>query len=57
MNRIGTQRTEPAPSDQAVAADVLLRDEPDEEEDDGEDKGEGEDDDDDDNEDDEGYSE
>ena len=60
MNRIRPQWPESAPSDRAVAAEVLLREEPDEEEDEGEDKGDGKDDDDDDDqgdEDDEGYSE
>jgi len=47
------------PSDQPVAADILLRQEPNEEEDEEEDEGDGteHDDNDDDDEDDEGYSE
>jgi hypothetical protein len=57
MTRIRPQWLGSAPSDRAVAADVLLREEPDEEEDEGEDKGDGAEDDDDDGEDDEGYSE
>ena len=57
MKRIRPQRSEPTPSDRAVATDVVLREEPDEEEDGGEgDKDNGDEDDDDDN-DDEGYSE
>ncbi len=44
------------PSDRSVAADVLLRQEPDEEEDEEEDEGDGKEDDDDDDEDDDGYS-
>jgi hypothetical protein len=45
------------PSDTLVAADVILRQEPDEEEDEEEDKGDGKEDDDDDDKDDDGYSE
>jgi hypothetical protein len=56
MRRILPRRPESAPSDRAVVADVLLREEPDEE-DEPEDKGDDDEDDDDDNEDDEGYSE
>ena len=44
-------------SDRSVAADVLLRQEPDEEEDEEEDEGDGKEDEDDDGKDDEGYSE
>jgi hypothetical protein len=56
MSRIGPRRPGSAPSDRAVVADVLLREEPDEE-DEPEDKGDDDDDNDHDNEDDEGYSE
>ena len=45
------------PCDRSVAADVLLRQEPDEEEDEEEDEGDGKEDDDDDDKDDDGYSE
>jgi len=45
------------PSDRLVAADVLLRQEPDEEEDEEEDEGDGKEDDEDADEDDDGYSE
>jgi hypothetical protein len=59
MSRIHPECLDSGPSDRSVAADVLLRQEPDEEEDEEEDEGDGkekEDDDDDDTEDD-GYSE
>ena len=58
MNRIHPECPDSRPSDRSVAADVLLRQEPDEEEDEEEDDGDGkekEDDDDDDT--DDGYSE
>jgi hypothetical protein len=55
MSRIHPERPDSDPSDRSVAADALLRQEPDEEEDE-EDKGDGKENDDDDDEDD-GYSE
>jgi hypothetical protein len=59
---LGMSRTHPEcpdsdPSDRSVAADVLLRQEPDEEEEEEEDEGDGKEDDDDDDTDDDGYSE
>ncbi len=57
MSRIHPERPDSDPSDRAVAADVLLRQEPDEEEDEEEDEGDGKEDDDDDDEGDDGYSE
>jgi len=56
MSRIHPECPDSDPSDRSVAADVLVREEPDEEEDEEEDEGEEEDDDDDDK-DDDGYSE
>jgi hypothetical protein len=55
MGRI--ERPDPDPFDRSVVADVLLRQEPDEEDDEGQDKGDGDEDDNGDKEDDEGYSE
>ena len=55
MRRIRPEYLDSDPSDRSVAADVLLRQEPDEEEDEQEDEGDGKDDDDD--KDDDGYSE
>ena len=55
MSRIHPECPDSDPSDWPVAADVLLRQEPDEEEDEEEDEGDGNEDDDDD--DDDGYSE
>jgi len=56
MNRIHPECIDPETYDRPVAADVLVRDEPDEEEE--EDEGDGTEDDDDDNDkDDDGYSE
>jgi hypothetical protein len=59
MSRIYPECLDSGPSDRSVAANVLLRQEPDEEEeeDEEEDQGDGEDDDDDDDRDDDGYSE
>ena len=58
MSSIHPECLDSDPSDWSVAADVLLRQEPDEEEDEEEDEGDGkEDDDDDDDEGDDGYSE
>ena len=58
MSRILFECPDSDPSDRSVAADVLLRQEPDEEEDEEEDEGDGkEDDDDDDDDKDDGYSE
>jgi hypothetical protein len=54
MSRIHPERPDSDPSDQSVAADVLLRQEPEEEEDQEEDEGDGNEDDD---ENDDGYSE
>ena len=56
MSGIHPECPDSDPSDRSVAADVLVREEPDEEEDEEEDEGEEEDDDDDDK-DDDGYSE
>jgi hypothetical protein len=55
MSRIHPECPDSDPSDRSVAADVLLRQDPDEEE--GEDEGDGKEDDDDADEDDDGYSE
>jgi hypothetical protein len=57
MSRIHRECPDSGPSDRSVAADVLLRQEPDEEEDEEEDEGDGKEDDDDDDNDDDGYSE
>ena len=57
MSRIHPECPDSDPSDRWVAADVLVRQEPDEEEDEEEDEGDGKEDDDDDDEDDDGYSE
>ncbi len=57
MRRICPEYLDADPSDRSVAADVLLRQEPDEEEDEEEDEGDGKEDDDDDDQDDDGYSE
>jgi hypothetical protein len=60
MSRIYPECPDSDPSDRSVAADVLLRQEPDEEEDEEEDEGDGKEDDDDDDgddKDDDGYSE
>ena len=57
MSRIHPERPASDPSDRSIAADVLLRQEPDEEEDEEEDEGDGKEDDDDDDKDDDGYSE
>ena len=59
MSRIHPECPDSDPSDRSVAADVLLRQEPDEEEDEEEeeDEGDGKENDDDDDEDDDGYSE
>ncbi len=56
MSRIRPEYLDPETSDRSVAADVLVREEPDEEEDEEEDEGDGKEDDDDDDKDD-GYSE
>ena len=56
MSRIHPECPDSDPSDRSVAADVLLRQEPDEEEDEEEDEGDGKEDDDDDDKDDDGYS-
>ena len=56
MSRIQPECPDSDPSDRSVAADVLLRQEPDGEEDEEEDEGDGKEDDDDDDKDD-GYSE
>jgi hypothetical protein len=56
MSSIHPECLDSDPSDRSVAADVLLRQEPDEEEDEAEDEGDGKEDDDDDDEGD-GYSE
>ena len=56
MSQMGPQFLDPDPSDRPVAADVLLRGEPDEEEEE-DDESNGKDDADDDDEDDDGYSE
>ena len=55
MSRIYSECADSAPSDWAVVADVVVREEPDEEEDEEEDEGDGKEDDDED--DDDGYSE
>jgi len=57
MSRIHPECPDSDPSDPLIAADALLRQEPDEEEDEEEDKGNGKDDGDDDDETDDGYSE
>ena len=57
MSRIHPEFPNSDLSDRSVAADVLLRQEPDEEEDEEEDEGDGKEDEDDDGKDDEGYSE
>jgi len=57
MRRIRPEYLDSDPSDRSVAADVLLRHEPDEEEDEEEDEGDGKEDGDDDDKDDDGYSE
>jgi hypothetical protein len=57
MSRIHPECLDSDPSDRSVAADFLIRQEPDEEEDEEEDEGDGKEDDDDDEEDDDGYSE
>ena len=57
MSRIHPECPGSDPSDRLVAADVLLRQEPDEEEDEEEDEGDGKEDDEDADEDDDGYSE
>jgi len=57
MSRIHPECPNSGLSDRSVAADVLLRQEPDEEEDEEEDDGDGKEDEDDDGKDDEGYSE
>ena len=57
MSRIHPECFDPETGDRSVAADVLLREEPDEEEDEEEDEGDGKDDDADDDETDDGYSE
>ena len=57
MSRIHPECADSGPSDRSVAADVLLRQEPDEEEDEEEDEGDGNEDDDDDDGTDDGYSE
>ncbi len=56
MSRI-RQCSHADPSDRSVAADVFLRQEPNEEEDEGEDEGDGKEDNDDDDQDEDGYSE
>ena len=57
MSRIHPECLDSGPSDRSVAANVLLRQEPDEEEDEEEDEGDGKEEDDDDAEGDDGYSE
>ena len=57
MSGIHPECPDSDPSDRSIAADVLLRQEPDEEEDEEEDEGDGKEDDDDDGKDDDGYSE
>ncbi len=57
MSRIYPEGPDSDPSDRSAAADVLLRQEPDEEEDEEEDEGDGKEDDDNDDKDDDGYSE
>ena len=57
MSRIYPECPDSDPSDRSVAANVLLRQEPDGEEDEEEDEGDGKEDDDNDDKDDDGYSE
>ncbi len=57
MSRIHPECPDSDPSDQSVAADVLLRQESEEEEDQEEDEGDGNEDDDENDEDEDGYSE
>lgn len=57
MSRIHPECPDSDPFDRLVAADVLLRQEPDEEEDEEDDEGDGKEDDDDDDKDGDGYSE
>jgi hypothetical protein len=57
MSRIHPECPDSDPPDRSVAADVFLRQEPDEEEEEEEDDGDGKEDDDDDDKDDDGYSE
>jgi len=60
MSRIHPERSDADPADRSVAADAILRQEPDEEEDEEEDEGDGDRDgkeDEDDDEEDDGYSE
>jgi hypothetical protein len=57
MSRIPPECPASDPSDRSVAADVVLRQEPEEEEDQEEDEGDGNEDDDENDEDDDGYSE
>jgi hypothetical protein len=57
MSRNHPEGPDSDPPDRSVAADVILRQEPDEEEDEEEDEGDGKEGDDDDDEDDDGYSE
>jgi hypothetical protein len=57
MSRIHPECPDSDPSDQSVAADVFLRQEPEEEEDQEEDEGDGNEDDDENDEDEDGYSE
>jgi hypothetical protein len=57
MSRIHPECPDSDASDRSVAADILLRQEPDEEEDEDEEEGDGKEDDDDDDKDDDGYSE
>jgi hypothetical protein len=57
MTRIHPEWPDSDPSDHSLAADVLLRQEPDEEEDEEEDEGDGKEDDDEDDVNDDGYSE
>jgi len=57
MSRIHPERPDSDPSDHSLTADVLLRQEPDEEEDEEENEGDGKEDDDEDDVNDDGYSE
>ncbi len=57
MSRIHPECPDADPCDRVAAADILLRQEPDEEEDEGEDEGDGKEEDDDDDEAGDGYSE
>ena len=57
MSRIHPECPDSDPCDRSAAADVVLRQEPDEEEDEEEDEGDGKEDNDDDDNDDDGYSE